>query len=100
MAKRKLEVTDHGLHIQVTGLATKQAEFLKAVAECQEGRCSCPSDEYTKLASIKIELPDDAVNIELTAKPGETIDPKSIQRCLDHTLGTPETEPAAPSRAT
>jgi hypothetical protein len=58
---------------------------LEAFQECQEGRCACPTQEYSKLDSIEIENNDNQIHIKLKSKPDEQIDEAEIAKCLEYT---------------
>ena len=45
------------------------AELLEAFAECHEGGCSCPTDEYLKVATMEVRPTEDRIAIRLEAKP-------------------------------
>jgi len=76
--------------IEITGLAGRQAELLAAFGECQGGQCSCPTNEYEKVAAMEVEPTGDRIAIRLLAKPGMTLDTAGIEACLDYTVGRGE----------
>ena len=78
---------DSSVAIEITEVGGRQAELLEAFGECQEGRCSCPTDEYLKVAAMEVQPADDGIAIRLQAKPGTTLDTAEIAACLDHTVG-------------
>jgi len=71
--------------IMVEAVGTKQADLLKELNECAEGRCSCPTPQYAKVQTMEIAPSAGQVIVTLTAKLGETIDKADINKCLDHT---------------
>jgi hypothetical protein len=73
------------VNIEVTEVAGVQDKLLEAFGECQAGRCSCPTDEYQKLASMEVEQETDTIRLRLHAKPGERFDTSEIAACLDYT---------------
>jgi hypothetical protein len=73
--------------IALTELAGRQDEFLEAFRECQEGRCSCPTEEYRKVSSMEVEAGKDRVEVRLTSKPDQRLDSSEIDACLKHTVG-------------
>jgi hypothetical protein len=73
--------------LDLTELAGRQEELLEAFRECQEGRCTCPTEEYRKVASVDVKAEEDRIAIRLESKPGERLDPSEINACLDHTMG-------------
>lgn len=87
MTKFSVSETDSKLHIAIDDVGTGQAEVLKALQDCAEGNCSCPTSQYEKLQSVEIAPVADGVAVTLTPKAGETIDRQAIDRCLEYTAG-------------
>lgn len=85
MLKYKVESNENGINIDVSESKSKQEKLLEAFRECQEGRCSCPTKEYSKLASLVIESNKDLIRLELKSKPDEHFDDKEISKCLEYT---------------
>ena len=71
--------------ILVEDVGAKQAELMKELNECAEGRCSCPTPQYAKVESMQITPGRNQLIITLKAKPGEEIDQVDINTCLEHT---------------
>lgn len=76
--------------IEVTELGGQSERLIDAFAECAEGRCSCPTDEYQKLTSLDVRRGQDEISLRLESKPGTTFDTAEIAHCLEHTLGRSE----------
>lgn len=73
--------------ITVTDVSAPQQDaVLAALQECSEGRCSCPTQQYGKVESLKIDRSDAGVVVAMKLKAGETIDRSDIEKCLDYTL--------------
>jgi hypothetical protein len=87
VARYRVDEDEAAVSIQLTELAGRQEELLKAFRECQEGRCTCPTEEYRKVASIEIHTGEDRIAIRLSSKPGQRLDTSEIDTCLDHTIG-------------
>ena len=83
--KYKIEPKQNGIDIEVTENKEKQQELLEAFQACREGRCSCPTQEYTKLESLEIEKDADTIHLHLKSKPGEKFDKSEISKCLEYT---------------
>ena len=83
--KYKIDQNDAGVAIRIDDVKGKKEKLLQAFQECQEGRCSCPTEEYKKLDSLKIEHGDESIELHLTAKQGTKIDTAEINKCLDYT---------------
>lgn len=83
--KRIIKPNSQGLTIEVSEIEGKQERLLKAFQECREGRCSCPTDEYSKLDSLKVENSTGKISLRLKAKRGQKFNKTEIEKCLDHT---------------
>lgn len=73
------------LRIEIESDGEKQHKLMEALQECAEGRCTCPTNQYEKLQAIDIAPGAKALNVTLTAKPGEAIDRAAIDKCLEYT---------------
>jgi hypothetical protein len=85
MARYRIEERESTVSIEVTGVGGQQNQLLEAFGECQAGQCSCPTDEYQKLAAIDVQHAGDLIRLRLEAKPGEKFDTAEIAACLDYT---------------
>ena len=74
-----------GLQINVAGVDGKEMHLMESFKECQEGRCSCPTQEYQKLDSLQFEQTDGKISLHLKSKEGAQFDQGEIERCLEHT---------------
>ncbi len=83
--KYKVESNENGININVSESKGKQEKLLEAFRECQEGRCSCPTEEYSKLDSLEIESSENSIHLKLKSKPDEHFDHKEINKCLEYT---------------
>ena len=83
--KYKVESTEDAINIEVTETKENQNKLLQAFQECQEGRCTCPTQEYSKLDSLEIESDDDTIKLKLKSKPGERFEKSEIEKCLEYT---------------
>ena len=86
MARYQLHEHGSGMTIELTEVGGEQDELLKAFGECQAGRCSCPTDEYEKVASMKVDAGQEQISIRLEAKPETRFSGKQVSACLDHTI--------------
>lgn len=88
--KYKLTGEDKGINIRIDDVGANRDALLEAFQECQQGRCSCPTQEYRKLQSLNIEDSGETLSLQLESKPGEKLDADEISRCLDYTLDKAE----------
>ena len=86
MTSYEITPAERGVKIQLADIGDKQAELLAAFGECQAGQCSCPTDEYDKVADMTLEPSPDGIRIELVAKPGAAFNTAEIAACLDYTV--------------
>ena len=82
--KRIVKSNSDGLTIEVSEISEKQDQLLAEFQACQEGRCSCPTDEYKKLDSLEIAAGTGKIDLRLKAKTGQVFDSSEIQKCLNH----------------
>ena len=85
--KYKVESKGNEVNLEVTETKGKQEKLLEAFQECQEGRCTCPTQEYSKLDSLEIENDEDTIRLKLRSKPDEKFDKAEISKCLEYTKG-------------
>ena len=90
MTRYTISANDDSVAIELTGIAGHQNQLLQAFGECQEGRCSCPTNEYEKVAAMDLQPDEDRIAIKLRAKPGMTFDTNELSACLDYTVATTE----------
>ena len=86
MTSYRITPADRGLEIELDHVGEKQGELLAAFGECQAGQCSCPTDEYDKVADMTLEPSPGSIRIELVAKPGAVFDTAEIAACLEYTV--------------
>ncbi len=86
MARYRIEQDRQGIAIELTGVASRQEELLDAFGACQSARCSCPTDEFKKIAGMDVASTDDEIVLRLAAKPGARFDADEISTCLDYTV--------------
>jgi hypothetical protein len=83
--KRSVVKKTDGLEIEVSDVEGKEDQFLEAFQECAEGRCTCPTQEYTKLEQLHVEQGSRGITLRLVAKKPRQLDQAEIERCLDYT---------------
>lgn len=83
--EKNIKAYADGLNIEITEIQGKEKQLLDAFQECQEGRCTCPTNEYSKLQSLEIKQAGGKLNLQLSVKEGEVFDSAEIDKCLDYT---------------
>ena len=91
----KIKSTAEGIEISVTDLEGKKEQLLQAFQECSEGRCTCPTQEYKKVATLEVVSGEDDIQLSITAKPDEKIDTSEIEKCLAYTKSRAAAPPSA-----
>ena len=91
--KHVIKSDSAGLSIQVSEFAGKEEGLLAAFQQCREGRCSCPTNEFSKLDSLEIENAAGRISLRLRARKGQQFDTAEIRKCLDH--ADEQADPAA-----
>jgi hypothetical protein len=86
MARHRIEQDAGAVVIELTEVGGMQEELLEAFGECQAGRCSCPTDEYEKLAAMEVQSDEERITILLRVKPEKVLDPSEITACLDRSV--------------
>jgi len=81
----KILINKNGIDIHLTELEGKKEELLEAFNECSEGRCTCPTQEYTKIETINIVDSEDKIQLSIISRKNNVIDTKEIEKCLEHT---------------
>jgi hypothetical protein len=98
VARYRIDEDESAVSIEVTEAGGRQDELMGAFGECHAGQCSCPTNEYEKLASMEVERAGDLIRIRLQPKPGEKIDTSEIAACIVFTTAmVTETNPDADS---
>jgi hypothetical protein len=81
------EITEHEHDIHIRVEADDRApQLLAAMQECQEGRCTCPTDQYDRLDGMTIEPGADVITVTLHPRDGQHLDVEPLSRCLDYSI--------------
>lgn len=83
--KYKIESNKNKINIYINSRADERDALLSKFELCQKGQCSCPTDEYKKLKSLKINFINDKLVLYLEAKPNQVFNVNEIKKCLDYT---------------
>ena len=95
MARYRIGKDGSKVSIEVADAGPTSTKLLDAFVECQAGTCSCPTDEYDKVASFEVERAGDLIKVRLETKPGETIDTDQVAACFDYTIAATAPKPGA-----
>jgi hypothetical protein len=65
MARYRVQERPEGVAIRVTELAWRHRQLLEPFQECQSRHCTCPTDEYQKLAGMQVTEAADEITLQL-----------------------------------
>ncbi len=88
--KYEIDTNENDISIEVSGISGirgRQEELLELFQKCQEGRCTCSTQEYSKLDSLVIENDEDTIRLKLKSKSNEKFDKSEISKCLEYAKG-------------
>lgn len=101
MTTYEISSNPSGVSIHLAGVGEQEQQLLAAFAECQQGRCSCPTDEYQKLETMDVAPGEGEISLQLRPKEGTSFDLGQITACLEYAVGqTTEAAPAEDERST
>lgn len=90
--KYKMSETEKGLNIIIEVSNDNSAKLLTELNNCQQGKCSCPTEEYKKLESLTIENYENKISLILKPKADQSFDINEINKCLNYTSNKIEGE--------
>lgn len=83
--------------VEVAGTGNRHEALLNGFQACAEGRCTCPTTEYTKLALLQVEpAPSGVIALTLTPKSGQRFDLSAVERCIAHSIQNAEADTDGP----
>ena len=85
--KSKITKNKNGIDINITDLngEKEKSKLIEAFQECSEGRCTCPTEEYEKVETLKILGTDKTIQLSIKSKENSVINTKEIEKCLEYT---------------
>ena len=86
MTRYQIREEQSGVSIDLTDVGGHHDALLNAFEDCATGQCSCPTDQFEKLASIDVQRYEDQIALHLESRDGARFDPSAIAACLDHTV--------------
>ena len=101
MTEYRIHEGSTGVSIELSRVGGNQAQILDALQDCQQGRCTCPTQEYEKLESMQVTAGTDRMEIVLKPHADARFDVAEIAACLDYTIAqSAAREPRADENAT
>ena len=83
--KYEVSTSQNGLIINVEVPDKRKEKLLEEFSNCQQGKCSCPTEEYKKLESLSVENFEDKISLTLKPKLDQSFDINEINKCLNYT---------------
>jgi hypothetical protein len=90
VAEYNIEERGSTVEIHVTAAGEFQPMVLASLQECQQGRCGCPTDQYQKLAAMRLDSTGQDVTVLLEPQVGQRLDIEQLRACLEYTVKRPE----------
>lgn len=81
--KTSIRKKDKGLEIKISGIDSEQDSLLSNFQLCQQGKCNCPTNEYTKLENLDIESSENKIVLNLKPKSGQSLNKNEVEKCID-----------------
>ncbi len=81
----KIKTTETGIEIDIRQVEDKKDKLLEAFQECQEGHCTCHTEEYKKVESLEVCTEGDLIQLSIKSKPDQVVDTSEIEKCLEYT---------------
>ena len=81
----KMNETEKELKIILEVSNDNKGKFLEEFSNCQQGKCSCPTEEYKKLESLTVENFENKISLTLKPKADQNFDINEINKCLNYT---------------
>ncbi len=80
--KKNIITKDNGLEIKISGIDSNQEELLSNFQLCQQGKCDCPTDEYSKLEKLDINSSETEIVLNLKSKSGQSFKKDEVEKCI------------------
>jgi hypothetical protein len=86
MTRYQIREKQSAVSIDLTDVGGHHDELLNAFEDYATGQCSCPTDQFEKLASMDVQRNAEQIVVRLESREGARFDPSAIAACLDHTV--------------
>lgn len=77
---------DEGVTMQVSDVGDRAPQVFASLQKCQQGQCSCPTDQYDRLEAIDVHAANGRITVNLRPRAGEQLDVDQLRACMDYTL--------------
>ena len=72
--------------VSIVGYDGPRLPLLRAFDACQQGECTCATDQVDHLDDIEADETDGRIELTLHAAPGAHLDREAVRRSLESTL--------------
>lgn len=83
MRELKTEQVPGRVRVDLIGVGDDKAALLDTLGGCADGSCACSTTEFEKVESLQISSDADNITLDIAVKPGQTIDERCINDCID-----------------
>ena len=90
--KYEVNISESDLIINIEIPDKHKEKLLEEFSNCQQGKCSCPTEEYKKLESLTVENFENKISLTLKPKADQNFDINEINKCLNYTSNKVEGE--------
>lgn len=86
MVKYRIENKNKELTINIENITENKEKILQNFNQCKAGKCSCPTNQYSKIENLDISIGEEKIIMKLKPKNGENFNKKEIEKCLEFTI--------------
>jgi len=90
--KYEVNTSESDLIINIEIPDKHKEKLLEEFSNCQQGKCSCPTEEYKKLESLTVETFEQKISLTLKPKANQNFNINEISKCLNYTSNKVEGE--------
>ena len=84
--KKSIKKKDNSLEIKISEVDSDQGSLLSNFQLCQQGKCDCPTDEYSKLENLDIESSENQIILNLKPKSGQSFNKNEVEKCVNFVI--------------
>ena len=85
--KKNISSKGKGLEIKISEIEENQDKLLDNFQLCQQGKCDCPTDEYSKLENLDIKHSENEIVLNLKPKSGQALNKQEVEKCINFVTG-------------
>lgn len=81
--EKSIKNNNEGLKIKISKIDSNKDSLLNNFQLCQQGKCDCPTNEYSKLENLEIESSEDEIILNLKPKAGQSFNKNEVEKCVN-----------------